>query len=197
MCGIAAIATINERDLISEIVQSLIDLEYRGYDSAGVGILDGRRLKTYRVLGSPSESLIPAEIRKKLRVEKKGLSIALGHNRWATHGKASVPNAHPHEDCTSSFAVVHNGTISNYAPLRTALVKKGHQFKSDTDTEVIVHSIEEAVRHERDFIAALALSLGMLQGSYALVIVNRHTPDVLYVAKKGSPLHVGDRKSVV
>ncbi len=178
MCGI--IGYIGKRKALPILLKGLKNLEYRGYDSAGVAIL--------------SDKLV---IRKKAgKVDELAASvgeidgnIGIAHTRWATHGKVSDINAHPHVDCTGKIAIVHNGIIENYEELKQELEAKGHKFVSETDSEVIAHLIEEEMKHA-DFYEAFKRAINKLKGSYAILAI--HEGDrVLLAARKGSPLVIG------
>ena len=141
MCGI--IGYIGKKNSVGYIIDGLKKLEYRGYDSAGISILQDGKLVTVRAVGKV------AELEKAtLQVSPKG-TLGIGHTRWATHGKPSEENSHPHTDCSGEIVVVHNGIIENYLVLRSKLTALGHKFKSETDTEVIAHLIEENLKHIR------------------------------------------------
>ena len=184
MCGI--VGYIGERDSVPIILDSLARLEYRGYDSAGIAVIDA------------SGSLTGSKAEGKLSVLADRLSnghalhgkVGLGHTRWATHGRPNDANAHPHMDCTGRIAVVHNGIIENYAPLRAKLIEAGHVFKSETDTEVLAHLIE--MHDEGDLEAALRKTLAEVRGAYALGVISSEDPTSLIFARNGaSPLVIG------
>src|SRR6185295_18628472 len=149
MCGI--VGYIGAKDAANILVEGLRRLEYRGYDSAGVAVLNTHSIQSRR---SPGKLSVLEEVLKKQPV--KGF-IGLGHTRWATHGRPSEENAHPHTCCKDKIVVVHNGIIENYVALKKDLMAKGHQFKSQTDTEVLAHLIEEA--HKGDLTAAVRTAL--------------------------------------
>ncbi|MGE5831915.1 MAG: glutamine--fructose-6-phosphate aminotransferase, partial [Methanomicrobiales archaeon] len=177
MCGIVGYA--GRRRAAPLIIDGLRRLEYRGYDSFGVATL-GSHLDLYKRCGK-----IPASL-PDTRAMKGTLGI--GHTRWATHGEPSDVNAHPHTDCTGRIAVVHNGIIENYASLRKRLEKKGHHFRSGTDTEVIAHLIEE--KYEGDLLAAVEATVGSLEGSYAILAVAEGDRRIV-AARCASPLVLG------
>ncbi|HEY5258221.1 MAG TPA: glutamine--fructose-6-phosphate transaminase (isomerizing) [Candidatus Baltobacteraceae bacterium] len=184
MCGI--VGYIGERDSVPIIMESLARLEYRGYDSAGIAVIDA----TGALTGSKAEGKL-SRLAERLR-DGQALhgKVGVGHTRWATHGRPSDANAHPHMDCTGRIAVIHNGIIENYAALRAALVEKGHTFKSETDTEVIAHLIE--VHHDGDLAEAVRATLAQLRGAYALGVISSDEPDRLIFARNGaSPLVIG------
>ncbi len=181
MCGI--VGYLGNRDAVSVLLNGLKRLEYRGYDSAGVAFLNDGSLKVDKKKGRI------AVLEEHLNSRTKRTTIGIGHTRWATHGRPSDQNAHPHYDCTQKFAVVHNGIIENYAELREQLQARGHQFSSETDTEVLAHLIEEAYRG--DLCAALREAIKQVRGSYAVVVLSEYHPDRLVAARKDSPLVVG------
>ncbi len=181
MCGI--VGYVGSKHIDSVLLVGLERLEYRGYDSAGIAsILDGellvrKRQGRLRVLD------------ESLRLNPLGGNIGIGHTRWATHGDPNEQNAHPHTDCKSSIAVVHNGIIENYAELRSRLQKEGHVFASETDTEVIPHLIEKYFNG--DLTQAVIKALKELEGAYAIAVIAERCPDTMVVAKHGSPLVIG------
>ncbi len=184
MCGI--VGYIGERDSVPIIIDSLARLEYRGYDSAGVAVIDAHGALT----GSKAEGKLSRLSERLRNGSSLAGSVGLGHTRWATHGRPNDANAHPHMDCTGKIAVVHNGIIENYAPLRARLIELGHVFKSETDTEVISHLIE--MHYDGDLEAAVRKTLGELTGAYALGVISSDDPERLIFARNGaSPLVVG------
>src|SRR5471030_264523 len=161
MCGI--VGYIGKRDVVGVLLDGLRRLEYRGYDSAGVALVDhGDIVGCKRVgkLGNLEEALTRHPLHG---------TIGLGHTRWATHGRPSDQNAHPHMDCSGRIAVVHNGIIENYSALRTRLLADGHNFRSETDTEVIAHLIEE--HYQGDLASAIRTTLREVRGAYALGVI--------------------------
>jgi len=182
MCGI--VGYTGHRDAISFILPGLHRLEYRGYDSAGVATLHGSRLDVRKTVGKVStlESLLGFD-------RPKG-TLGIAHTRWATHGRPSDANAHPHVDCESRLAIVHNGIIENYRELRKSLAADGHRFRSQTDTEVIVHLIEHY--RQNGLPAAVLRAARDLRGAYALACISADAPDMLVAVRRGSsPLVVG------
>jgi glucosamine--fructose-6-phosphate aminotransferase (isomerizing) len=184
MCGI--VGYIGAKDSVPIIIESLASLEYRGYDSAGIAVIDAAGVLT----GSKAEGKL-ARLAERLR---NGGAIhgttGLGHTRWATHGRPSDANAHPHMDCSGRFAVVHNGIIENYAALREQLLAQGHVFKSETDTEVLAHLIE--ANYNGDLTTAIRHSLAQVHGAFALGVISSQDPARLIFARNGaSPLIVG------
>ena len=182
MCGI--VGYIGPRDASDVLLGGLARLEYRGYDSAGVAIIDGGKLSVARRVGK----LI--NLRNALEASPVAGHIGIGHTRWATHGKPSEENAHPHVDCTGRIAVVHNGIIENYAGLRARLIEMGHVFSSETDTEVLAHLIE--MHYDGDLEAAVRRTLHDVRGAYALGVISSDDPEHLVFARNGaSPLVLG------
>ncbi len=178
MCGIVGYA--GYRNATEPILRSLKRLEYRGYDSAGVAIAKGKKLSLCKTKGSINDL---EEILPKLEG-----CVGIGHTRWATHGRPSTENAHPLCSCKSDVAVVHNGIIENYRDLKEQLIKEGHEFVSETDTEVIVHLIEK--HNQDDFYDAVKEAISELTGSFAIAAVRKGS-DKIVVARKDSPLIIG------
>jgi glucosamine--fructose-6-phosphate aminotransferase (isomerizing) len=185
MCGI--IGYIGKENAVPVLIDGLARLEYRGYDSAGISIIGyNGQMQVFKKVGRLNQ------LTKDGVVNTLKSYIGIGHTRWATHGAPSDMNAHPHTDCTASLAVVHNGIIENFQALKEELQEKGHRFKSQTDTEVIAHLLEEKLKnHPGDFQKALQDALKHLDGSYALGVVHKDNPGILFAARKGSPLIVG------
>ncbi len=187
MCGI--VAYIGYREAYPIIIKGLQRLEYRGYDSAGVAILNGD-LKVYKKAGKVSD--LNDFVKGKDVVGK----IGMGHTRWATHGEPNDRNAHPHYSQSSKFAIIHNGIIENYSSIKAELIKRGHTFNSDTDTEVLIHLIEDI--HENGNVSleeAVRLALGEVIGAYAIVVLSKDNPNELICARKGSPIVLGVGKN--
>ncbi|MEO1259103.1 MAG: glutamine--fructose-6-phosphate transaminase (isomerizing) [Bacteroidota bacterium] len=183
MCGI--IAYIGKQQAYPIIIKGLQRLEYRGYDSAGVALLNGS-LNIYKKKGKVSE-LVDFAKNKKLDA-----TTGIGHTRWATHGRPDDVNAHPHVSGNQRLTLVHNGIIENYASLKEALRKEGHEFTTQTDTEVLVHLIEEVQKRDNLPIEeAVREALTKVVGAYAIVVIDREDPDKLVAARKGSPLVIG------
>ncbi|NLY50564.1 MAG: glutamine--fructose-6-phosphate transaminase (isomerizing) [Firmicutes bacterium] len=181
MCGI--VSYIGHRKAVPVLIEGLEKLEYRGYDSAGIAtVLDGR-IWCEKAVGRIS---VVAG-----RVEGKNIpsAVGIGHIRWATHGRPSDINSHPHTDCSGRFAVAHNGIIENFAELKAELQEKGHEFKSQTDTEVLPHLLEEL--YQGDLVGAVRQAVARLEGSYALAILSSEEPDKIVAVRKDSPLVVG------
>jgi glucosamine--fructose-6-phosphate aminotransferase (isomerizing) len=183
MCGIVGYVG-RERSVQEVLIDGLRRLEYRGYDSAGVAVWNGRELKVRRAVGKLSN--LDAEI----RAEDLSGRVGLGHTRWATHGKPSVPNAHPH--VAGSVAIIHNGIVENYREIRAELEAAGRAILSETDTELVAHLIDREVERGADLLTATRLVAKRLLGSYALAVFSTRTPDHIVVAKNGgSPLIFG------
>ena len=181
MCGI--VGYVGDRQAAEFLLDGLSKLEYRGYDSAGIAVYDGTKIRVEKSVGRL------AVLREKIKGHVPPGSIGIGHTRWATHGRPSDVNAHPHVDCHNDFAVVHNGIIENYLLLKEELVAKGHVFKSETDTEVVAHLLEDV--YSGDFIAAVREVLRRIEGSYALAFMSRKHPDMLICTKQDNPLIIG------
>ena len=182
MCGITA--RIGTDDALEELLTSLANLEYRGYDSAGVALLDGDRIEVCKREGETDD------LRAAVEERTPSGPIGLGHTRWSTHGPPSDENAHPHTGCSDRVAVVHNGIIENYESLRTELNARGHEFDSETDTEVVPHLVEERLEAGLDPEAAFREVVEVLDGSYALAVAVEGE-DAIYATRNGSPLVVG------
>ncbi|MDP2940450.1 MAG: glutamine--fructose-6-phosphate transaminase (isomerizing) [Candidatus Omnitrophota bacterium] len=182
MCGI--IGYVGEKDASPILINGIQRLEYRGYDSSGIAVLRNGKIHLRKTKGKIKELL---SVLEKRRLPTSAIGIS--HTRWATHGKPSVQNAHPHLDCSHKIALVHNGIIENYEILKSRLKKTGHKFISETDTEVIVHLIEE--NYKGNLEQAVSKSVSNLKGSYALGVVCLDEPEKLVAARLGSPLIIG------
>src|SRR3989338_7327169 len=182
MCGI--VGYVGRADVTKTLLEALSRLEYRGYDSAGIAVLNSKGLEIRRRVGKLK--VLAQAVR---RHPPKG-HLGIGHTRWATHGEPTEANAHPHADCTGTLAVVHNGIIENYSPLKEALLARGHKFRSRTDTEVIAHMVEELAA-KQPLAAAFRAALRQLRGSYAVCLVSSRDPQRIYGARNGSPLILG------
>lgn len=183
MCGI--VAYVGNRQAYPIIIKGLKRLEYRGYDSAGIALLNGK-LSVYKKKGRV------ADLEKSLNDEQLDSTIGMGHTRWATHGEPNDTNAHPHYSSDKNLAIIHNGIIENYSALKEELIRKGHTFNSDTDSEVFIHLIEEIkanVNCKLD--EAVRLAMNQIVGAYAIVVIDANAPKQLIAARKGSPLVVG------
>ncbi len=196
MCGI--VGYIGKQKVAPILIEGLKRLEYRGYDSTGFSIIDKNKISTIKSVGKI------AALEGKIGGKKTPGTIGIAHTRWATHGKPSDRNSHPHGDCEGNIFLVHNGIIENYQDLKRDLSKKGHKFKSETDSEVIAHLIEEfnkkpaSTRGDRsstrgglDFKNAVLEALKLIKGTYGLAIINKKEPEKIIVARLGSPLVLG------
>ena len=181
MCGI--VGYIGEQNAVPILTECLKRLEYRGYDSAGIGVLHNGRLEVRRSAGKI------ANLERILQSEPLAGRWGVAHTRWATHGKPSDDNAHPHRDCSGTIAVVHNGIIENFLPLKKTLQAEGHHFKSETDTEVIAHLIEQSLMYDpgQDVEIAVRKILPTLKGAYALGIMSQTSPEKLLAIRNGGP----------
>jgi glucosamine--fructose-6-phosphate aminotransferase (isomerizing) len=187
MCGI--IGYLGDREATPILMESLKRLEYRGYDSAGVAVLEQPRAgQLGRTSLTKSEAKVDLLI-EKLEANMPTGKMGIGHTRWATHGKPTYINAHPHTDCHGKIFVVHNGIIENFAELKAELQAKGHEFTSETDTEVVPHLIEDYYRG--DFLAAVRAALKRIHGAYALAMFSTDDPELLIGARLNAPLVVG------
>ena len=185
MCGI--VGYIGHREAYPIIIKGLKRLEYRGYDSAGVMLYDGEDLKLCKTKGKVSD----LEAKAATAITTKG-SIGIGHTRWATHGVPNDVNSHPHLSNSGELAIIHNGIIENYAPLKEELMKRGYVFYSDTDTEVLVNLIEEVQKKENLKIGkAVQLALNQVVGAYAIAVFDKKNPNEIIAARLGSPLAIG------
>lgn len=182
MCGI--VGYIGSKDAFPILIKGLKRLEYRGYDSAGVALLNGE-LTLYKKAGKVSE------LEKVTEGKDLTANIGIGHTRWATHGEPNDTNAHPHISQSGDLAIIHNGIIENYAAVKSELKKRGYTFKSDTDTEVLVNLIEEVRKDYPLLEDAVRVALNQVVGAYAIVVLDKTNPDQLIAARKGSPLVIG------
>lgn len=185
MCGI--VAYIGHRDAYPIIIKGLHRLEYRGYDSAGIVLYDGKELKLSKTKGKVSDLEAKAEKEQTLFG-----TVGMGHTRWATHGVPNDVNSHPHFSNSGKLVIIHNGIIENYEPLKKELIKRGYTFKSDTDTEVLVNLIEEVKKKENCKLGkAVQIALNQVIGAYAIAVIDVEKPDEIIVARLGSPLAIG------
>ncbi|MBP2655385.1 MAG: Glucosamine--fructose-6-phosphate aminotransferase (isomerizing) [Firmicutes bacterium] len=181
MCGI--VGYIGPKQAAQFLIEGLKKLEYRGYDSAGIAVYDGSKINVEKSVGRLNV------LEKKVeQIAPKG-HVGIGHTRWATHGRPSDANSHPHTDCSGNFVVVHNGIIENYLHLKEKLIAKGHVFTSETDTEVLAHLVEE--HYQGDFEAAVKKVLADVEGSYAMVFLSNYEPDKIICSKQDNPLVIG------
>ncbi|HMW33139.1 MAG TPA: glutamine--fructose-6-phosphate transaminase (isomerizing) [bacterium] len=183
MCGI--IGYIGRRQAMPIVMNGLKRMEYRGYDSAGVCFVENQSLQIRKQAGKLYE------LEKDLVGVNFDATVGMGHTRWATHGVPNQTNAHPHFDEDNNFAVIHNGIIENYASLKIELVKKGHTFKTETDTETVIHLVEEFYKSGMDFETAVREAIYCIKGAYGFVFMCRHEPEKIIVARCGSPLVLG------
>lgn len=181
MCGI--VGYIGFEEAAPFLLEGLSKLEYRGYDSAGIAVYDGTKIDVAKSVGRLSI------LEKKLDKAMPTGKVGIGHTRWATHGRPSDGNSHPHTDCSGKFVVVHNGIIENYLHIKERLLEKGHVFSSETDTEVVAHLLEEY--YEGDFEATVKKVLAEIEGSYALVFMCEYEPDKIICSKQDNPLVIG------
>jgi glucosamine--fructose-6-phosphate aminotransferase (isomerizing) len=183
MCGI--VGYIGKKQACPILLSGLHRLEYRGYDSAGVALLNGS-LKVFKTKGKVND------LEQLLEGAEVTATIGIAHTRWATHGEPNDMNAHPHYSSNETMAIIHNGIIENYSILKQELQQRGYVFRSDTDTEVLMYLIEDIMSHEKQKLAeAVRIALTQVTGAYAIVIVSQDEPDLLIAARKGSPMVVG------
>ena len=182
MCGIVGV--VGDDFKVFDVVDSLKRLEYRGYDSAGVAYIRDGKVLVFKSVGRID--VLRDSLGEHLKDE---ISVGIAHTRWATHGSPNDTNAHPHTDCTGKIAIVHNGIIENFRELKAFLESLGHEFRSDTDTEVIAHLIEE--EYKGDIFEAVLNAVRKLDGAYAIGVVHSDHPDTIIAARKGSPLVIG------
>jgi len=180
MCGI--VGYLGGREAVPVLLKGLKQLEYRGYDSSGIGVVHRKKIKIIKEEGK----LVRLEAKI---TEKLPSSVGIGHTRWATHGGVTTENAHPHGGPEGKVAVVHNGIIDNYAILKKELIAKGNKFISETDSEVIAHLIESFLSHGPE--KAVSMALDLLDGTYGMLVLFQDHPDMIIGARNGSPLVVG------
>lgn len=181
MCGI--VGYVGPKQAAPFLLEGMRKLEYRGYDSAGIAVYNGIEITVDKCVGRLSS------LEKKIEGHLPQGHLGIGHTRWATHGRPSDTNSHPHTDCHGDFVVVHNGIIENYLHIKERLLAKGHVFLSETDTEVVAHLVEEY--YQGDFVAAVTKVLAEIQGSYSLVFMSRFDPDKIVCTKQDNPLVIG------
>lgn len=186
MCGI--VGYIGKKQAIPILINGLTRLEYRGYDSAGIALYADNTICTYKTPGKLEnlKQLITGSISN-----HRESTLGIGHTRWATHGIPNELNAHPHLSCDNAIALVHNGIIENYKELHNELVSKGHKFVSETDTEVIVHLIEDYKKETNNLFRAVQKAMSRLEGDFAVVVIDKNAPDRFVVTKKHTPLVIG------
>lgn len=183
MCGI--VGYIGSKNVLPILIEGLKRLEYRGYDSSGVAVLNDHQLSVTKKVGKV------VELEKAIPQNGKTATIGIGHTRWATHGEPSDINAHPHTNNSSTIAVIHNGIIENHHTLRARLEKDGYKFISATDTEVLAHLISAMQKYSGDLETAVRLALRQVEGTYGIAVISSLEPEKIVVARKGSPLIVG------
>ncbi len=183
MCGI--VGYVGAKPIVPLLLEGLKRLEYRGYDSAGIAVVSEGRLQIEKQPGK----LVNLE--KRMAGLKRNGSVGIAHTRWATHGVPNEVNAHPHTDSHNRIALIHNGIIENYEAIKRELTKKGHEFRSQTDTEVLVHLIEEFHKSGLTFEEAVRAALAQVEGTYGIAVISCDHPGVLIAARRGSPLVVG------
>src|SRR5687768_17191440 len=178
MCGI--VGYVGDQQTVPILIGGLARLEYRGYDSAGVAVLQGEKIEIRRTVGKL------ANLQKSLNENKLTGMVGIGHTRWATHGKPSEQNAHPHR--SKGCVLVHNGIIENYQPLKQQLEKEGYTFHSETDTEVMAHLIDKHLQRGLNLADAVRAATKEVRGSYALAVICEKEPERLIAARSGCPL---------
>jgi glucosamine--fructose-6-phosphate aminotransferase (isomerizing) len=184
MCGI--VGYVGNKQVVPLIIDGLRKLEYRGYDSAGIAVVnEGHNLEIRRAEGKLRN------LEETIRLSPIDGTYGIGHTRWATHGRPTEENAHPHRDCTGRVVVVHNGIIENYLQLKERLRKSDHRFVTETDTEIIAHSIEEHLKHDKSFEEAVRSTVAELRGIFALSIINADEPDTIIAVRQGPPVVIG------
>ncbi|MDP1994807.1 MAG: isomerizing glutamine--fructose-6-phosphate transaminase, partial [Ignavibacteria bacterium] len=183
MCGI--VGYIGDKNAIPILIQGLKRLEYRGYDSAGLGFFSDGKLNIVKNKGKVSL------LEEKINGNTHQSHIGIGHTRWATHGIPNETNAHPHFNKEKTLLVIHNGIIENYQPLKKILIGDGYEFKSETDTEVLVHLIDSFLKKGVTLFSAVRHALNEVEGTYGLAVLSSSEPDKIVAARKGSPLVLG------
>ncbi len=187
MCGI--VGYIGNKNCIPILLEGLKRLEYRGYDSAGIGIVGNEECKIVKTKGKV------ADLEKLLYNENLYANLGIGHTRWATHGEPSVENAHPHMNNDNTLFVIHNGIIENYASLKKGLINEGYKFVSETDTEVLAHLIDHYLKLKHNLFQAVRYALNEVEGTYGIAVIYKGEKDKIVVARKGSPLVIGIGKN--
>src|SRR2546426_1785334 len=191
MCGI--VGYTGSRQAAPLLLEGLKRLEYRGYDSAGLAVVADGRIEVHKAPGKIEK------LEKELGATLPGGQTGIAHTRWATHGAPNTVNAHPHTDCGGMLALAHNGIIENAGALRPALAKRGHTFRSETDTEVLSHLIEELHAKGRSLVEAVAGALAQGEGTYGIAGISTREPDTIVAARRGSPplLAIGNHENFV
>jgi glutamine---fructose-6-phosphate transaminase (isomerizing) len=183
MCGI--VGYIGEKNCVPIIIEGLKRLEYRGYDSAGIGIINHKECKVVKTKGKV------VDLEKLLNGSHIESTLGIGHTRWATHGEPNQLNAHPHMNEEKTLFLIHNGIIENYLSLKSGLIKEGYKFRSETDTEVLVHLIDRYLKLKNSLFQAVRYALNEVDGTYGIVVIYEDEPDKMVAARKGSPLVLG------
>ena len=186
MCGIVAFKG-NKEKTSKVIFDGLKLLEYRGYDSCGIGVIDNDEIKTFKWKGRVRKT------EKRFNESNIKSSIAIGHTRWATHGEPNDKNSHPIKSFNSEFAIVHNGIIENYRELKKVLIEKEYEFFTETDTEVLINFIELCVSESNNLDKGISYALSKLEGAFGIVLIKKSNPEIMYAARKGSPLAFGKK----
>ncbi|MEO8073622.1 MAG: class II glutamine amidotransferase, partial [Acidobacteriota bacterium] len=184
MCGI--VGYVGNKQVVPLIIDGLRKLEYRGYDSAGIAVVDENCDLSLRRAEGKLRNLEEC-----IRLNPLDGTYGIGHTRWATHGRPTEENAHPHRDCTGRIVVVHNGIIENYLQLKEMLREKGHIFKTETDTEIVAHLIEEHQKEGLEFEPAVRQTVQELRGIFALSIISADEPDKIIAVREGPPVVIG------
>jgi glucosamine--fructose-6-phosphate aminotransferase (isomerizing) len=184
MCGI--VGYVGNKQVVPLIIDGLRKLEYRGYDSAGIAVVDENHHLSMRRAEGKLRNLEEC-----IRLNPLDGNYGIGHTRWATHGRPTEENAHPHRDCTGRIVVVHNGIIENYLKLKDALRAKGHEFKTETDTEIVAHLVEEELKNGLSFEESVRATVKQLHGIFALAIVSADEPDTIIAVREGAPVVIG------
>ena len=185
MCGI--VGYVGSKNCVPILLEGLRRLEYRGYDSAGIAVIQDSKVYVFKRAGKVADLKTRIEGTK----DFPAAMIGMGHTRWATHGEPTDLNAHPHTDCSGTIAIIHNGIIENYLTLKAKLSRDGHTFKSATDTEVLAHLIEEIYKRTNDLYSSVKIALREVQGTYGLVVLSTKEPGKIIAARMGSPLILG------
>ncbi|HAD81198.1 MAG: glutamine--fructose-6-phosphate aminotransferase [Candidatus Edwardsbacteria bacterium RIFOXYD12_FULL_50_11] len=183
MCGI--VGYIGTKNCVPLIMEGLKRLEYRGYDSAGLALIKEGKLIIEKKAGKV------ADLAEMIKGKELSASLGIGHTRWATHGEPDDLNAHPHWDCKGEIAIIHNGIIENYSTLKKKLIQDGHQIRTATDTEILVHLIEEMYKQTRDLFSAVRYALLEVEGTFGILVISPKEPDRIIAARRGSPLVIG------
>lgn len=187
MCGI--VGYIGNKNCVPILLEGLKRLEYRGYDSAGIAIINSSECKVIKTKGKV------ADLEKLVYSTNISANLGIGHTRWATHGEPSIENAHPHMNNDNTLFLIHNGIIENYASLKKGLINEGYKFASETDTEVLAHLIDHYLKLKNNLFQAVRYALNEVEGTYGIAVIYKDEPDKIVVARKGSPLIIGIGKN--